>query len=322
MNDQRKVTRRNTLLAATALAAATVTFGPARAQQPISGSAAQKKSEDERTGSSEGQVTEGIVKLADSEIEYFSQGQGEAVVLLPGGSLAVDYLKGLAQDLADAGYRTVRVNPRWAGKSTGSEANITLHTLAADVAGVIQDLKLGQVHVAGHAFGNRVARMLAADHPEQVRSVILLAAGGKVEPKVSVQRAGNTIFDPASSEPQILEAMKYFLGDPGDPAEDPAKAWQVIKASRSPKSAAIQRTARQATPLDAWWAPAGQQKYLVLQGSDDQAAPPENGELLKQQLGGRVMMVSIPGAGHLMVITQLKKVASAVVSFLREELPQ
>jgi len=60
----------------------------------------------------------------------------------------------------------------------------------------------------------------------------------------------------------------------------------------------------------------------VLQGSDDQAAPPENGELLKQQLGERVMIVSIAGAGHLMVITQPKKVASAVVSFLREELPQ
>ena len=87
MNDQRKVTRRNTLLAATALAAAAVTFGPTQAQQPTSGAAAQKKSEDERTGSSAGQVTEGIVKLADSEIEYFSQGQGEAVVLLPAGSL-------------------------------------------------------------------------------------------------------------------------------------------------------------------------------------------------------------------------------------------
>jgi pimeloyl-ACP methyl ester carboxylesterase len=137
-----------------------------------------------------------------------------------------------------------------------------------------------------------------------------------------VQRAGNTIFDPASSEPQILEAMKYFLGDPGDPAEDPAKAWQVIKASRSLKTGAIQSAARQVTPLDAWWAPGGQQKYLVLQGSDDQAAPPENGELLKQQLGERVMIVFIPGAGHLMVITQPKKVVSAVVSFLRKELPQ
>jgi pimeloyl-ACP methyl ester carboxylesterase len=127
-------------------------------------------------------VQEGMVKLADSNIEYFSEGKGEAVVLLPGGSLTVGYMEGLSHALAKAGYRAVRINFRGAGKSTGSGQGVTLHTLAADVAGVIQELKLGPANVAGHAFGNRVARTLAADHPELVHSVILFAAGGKVPP--------------------------------------------------------------------------------------------------------------------------------------------
>lgn len=273
---------------------------------------------DKQTGGPADQVAQGIVKLEESEIEYFSQAQGEVVVLLPGGSLAAGYLEKLAQELANAGYRAVRINPRRAGKSTGSEANITLHTFAADVAGVIEDLKLGRVHMAGHAFGNRVARMLAADQPQQVRSVVLLAAGGMVEPRAPVQHALNTIFNPAASEPQLFEAMKYMVGDPSDPAEDPAKAWQVLKPSLSPKTAGIQGIALKATPQAAWWAPPGQQKYLVVQGSLDQAAPPENGQLLKQQLGERVKIVSIAGAGHLLAMTQPKKVASAMVSFFRE----
>jgi pimeloyl-ACP methyl ester carboxylesterase len=74
----------------------------------------------------------------DSDIEYFSQGQGETIVLLPFGSLTVGYMKGLSQDLADAGHRVVRINFRGSGKSTGSGKGITLHTLADDVAGVIQ----------------------------------------------------------------------------------------------------------------------------------------------------------------------------------------
>jgi pimeloyl-ACP methyl ester carboxylesterase len=300
MNDQRKLTRRETLLAATAFAASAVTFEQTRAQQP---------------------TAEGVVKLADSEIEFFSQGQGEAVALLPGGSLSVAYLEGLAQELAQAGYRIVRINPRGAGNSTGSEANITLHTFAADVAGVIHDLKLGRVHVAGHAFGNRVARMVAADQPQLVHSFILLAAGGMVEPKEPVQRALKTIFDPAASEEQISVAMKYMVGDPGNATEDPAEAWQALKPSLSPKAAGIQGIAMKVTPVDTWWAPPGQQKYLIVQGTDDQAAPPENGQLLKQQLGERATIVSILGAGHLMAITQPKKVASAMVSFLREGLP-
>src|SRR6266446_35175 len=33
-------------------------------------------------------------------------------------------------------------------------------------------------HMTAHAFGNRVARTIAADHPEQVLSVILPGVGG------------------------------------------------------------------------------------------------------------------------------------------------
>ena len=56
-------------------------------------------------------VEMGIVKLANSNIEYFSRGQGETVVLLPGGTLTVGYLDGLAELLAKAGYRALQTPP-------------------------------------------------------------------------------------------------------------------------------------------------------------------------------------------------------------------
>ena len=58
-------------------------------------------------------------------------------------------------------------------------------------------------------------------------------------------------------------------------AEDIVNAWQILKPCRAPQAAGIQWTAQEGTPLSTWWAPAGRQKYLVLQGTDDQAAPPE-----------------------------------------------
>ena len=121
-------------------------------------------------------VQEGVVKLADSNIEYFSQGQGESIVSLPFGGLTVGYMQELSNDLANAGYRVVRINFRGSGKSTGPGDGITLHTLAADVAGVIRTLNLGKVNIAGHAFGNRVARTLAADHRWFAVSFYLLQA--------------------------------------------------------------------------------------------------------------------------------------------------
>ena len=122
-------------------------------------------------------VETGLIKVGDANIQYFSQGQGEVVVLLPGGSLTVGYMEGLAEALADAGYRAVRINFRGAGKSTGPSKGVTLHTLTADVAGVIEALNLQPANVAGHEFGNRVARTLAADRPELVRDVIVFAPG-------------------------------------------------------------------------------------------------------------------------------------------------
>ena len=256
---------------------------------------------------------EGIVKLTDSNIQYFSQGQGKPIVLLPFGGLTVGYMADLSQRLADAGYRVIRINFRGSGKSTGSGEGITLHTLAQDVAGVIEALNLGPVNVGGHAFGNRVARTLAADRPEIVQSVILFAAGGKVPPKPPGEHALQTIFNPASTDADILKQMKYMVGDP---AEIPI-AWQAIKPSRAPEVAGLQKTAMNNTPLKDWWAPPGRMKYLILQGTDDQIALPENGELLKEELGARATLVSFPGAGHLLLVTEPKKVVAAVVSFLQ-----
>jgi len=255
---------------------------------------------------------EGMVKLTASNIEYFSQGQGAPIVLLPFGGLTVGYMEGLSQDLADAGYRVVRINFRGSGKSTGSAQDVTLHTLAADVAGVIEALKLGPTNVAGHAFGNRVARTVAADHPELVRTVILFAAGGKVPPTPDGEHALKTIFNPASTDAEVLNDMKYMVGNPAHIQ----MAWQIIKPCRAPQVAGIEGKAMEDTPLKDWWAPQGQMKYLVVQGTDDQIAPPKNGELLKQELGARVTLVSFPGAGHLFLVTEAKKTADAVVAFL------
>lgn len=259
-------------------------------------------------------VQEGVVKLADSNIEYFSQGQGESIVLLPFGGLTVGYMQELSQDLADAGYRVVRINFRGSGASTGPEQNVTLHTLADDVAGVIKTLQLGKVDIAGHAFGNRVARTLAADHPELVRSVTLFAAGGKVPPAPPGERALQAIFNPASTDDDILRQMKYMVGD----AAEIPKAWQAIKPCRAPRAAGIQRKAMQSTPLNDWWAPPGEIKYLAVQGSHDQIAPPENGEMLKREMGARVTLVTFPNAGHLFIVTEPDKAAAVVISFLRQ----
>ena len=127
------------------------------------------------------------------------------------------YLNSLAEG-AQGCYRVVGINFRVSGKSTGSSKGVTLQTMANDVTGVIQALKLGPIHVTGNDFGNRVARMLAASHPELTRSVILLAAGGKIQPKPAAAHALQIIFNPASTDAEVLAAMPYLVSNPADSA--------------------------------------------------------------------------------------------------------
>jgi pimeloyl-ACP methyl ester carboxylesterase len=55
---------------------------------------------------------------------------------------------------------------------------------------------------------------------------------------------------------------------------------------------------------------------LVIQGLDDTAAVPENGNILKRENEERVRLVSIENAGHFLIYEQPKQVAEEIISFL------
>lgn len=259
-------------------------------------------------------INRGYAELGEARIEYFIQGEGSPVVLLPGGGLSTEYLKPLALALAEAGYQTIRINPRGAGQSQGSAEDASMHTMAGDVIGVLQALGLRKVDMAGHAFGNRVARTVEHDAPEYVRSVICLAAGGVVQPRAEAAEALSLVFNPGASEEEIIQAMDYMVGDPANSAN----SWALVKASRFPDAAAVVGSASK-TPESSWAVPSGKNPFLIIQGTNDQIAPAENGELLKEELGDLAEVIPIEGAGHLMVINYAQETTEAVLHFINSK---
>ncbi|MFV0388199.1 MAG: alpha/beta fold hydrolase [Pyrinomonadaceae bacterium] len=260
------------------------------------------------------QFNSNLTQNGSVEIEYYTQGDGEqAIVLLPGGSLNINYLKGLSESLVGAEYMVILVNSRGAGKSSDFMTDeITLHDLANDVANVIERIDKGKVVVVGHAFGNRVARMLVADHPELVCKVVLLATGGKVTPSQEAQKALAVAFSNTSTTEEYLDAMKVMVGNP----KDEEIAWNAIKDSRAPNSGPIQTVASKNTDINDWWAPKSEIPFLALQGTKDIIAPPENTKLLKQDLGAQLAVVEIEGAGHLMCVTKPDLTSNEIKKFL------
>src|SRR6266850_6185221 len=123
-----------------------------------------------------------IVTDKDVRIEVIAEGAGPLVVILPSrGRDSEDYGE-VAAGIAKAGFRVLRPQPRGTARSTGPMSGLTLHDFARDVAMVIERAGGGPAVVAGHAFGNWVARMTAVDHPQLVRGVVILAAASKGYP--------------------------------------------------------------------------------------------------------------------------------------------
>ena len=73
------------------------------------------------------------------------------------------------------------VEPRGIGGRPPLADDATLHDLASDVIDALDAAGVAAAHFIGHALGNRVIRCAAVDRPERVRSLTLLAAGGRIE---------------------------------------------------------------------------------------------------------------------------------------------
>jgi pimeloyl-ACP methyl ester carboxylesterase len=249
------------------------------------------------------------VEAGETNIEVRMLGAGPTLVLLPGLGRSSHDLNACAVALVSAGYRTVLPEPRGMGGSTGRLDDITLHDLAGDVAAVIERLCDAPVVLIGHAFGNRIARCVAADHPELVRLVALLSSSGKVQPTPEIAEAirlAQAVDTPSDLRARAVRAAWFARGSDISPWLD---GW-----SQSVMHAYLAAAA--ATPLDDWWT-AGTADVLIVQGLCDVSAPVANGRLLRDEIGSRATLIELADVGHAVPVEKPELCAETIVSFLR-----
>ena len=249
-----------------------------------------------------------LVAAGDVQIETIAEGEGPPVVILPSRGRGPEDYDEVARAIAMAGYRVLRPQPRGIGGSRGPMKGLTLHDLARDVAAVIEHAASGPAILVGHAFGNWVARMTAADHPRLVRGVAILAAAAKSYPK-ALAEAVTKCADPSLSDAERLKYLQFAFFAPGHDASEWLEGFY-------PEVNASQRAAGLATPQAEWWG-AGGAPLLDLQAEHDAFRPRGTANDLREEFGERVTVVTIADAGHALVPEQPQAVVAALLGWMR-----
>jgi len=256
-------------------------------------------------------VARSFVTRGDARLEVLTQGKGPAVVLLPSLGRGAEDFDAIAERLAAAGYRVLRPQPRGIGQSTGPWDGVNLQDLAKDIAAAIEHDKCGPAFVVGHAFGNRVARMLATDRPELVRAVSLVAANvGHAPSPPDVRAAIRMSADTNAPDDERLKALQFVFFAPGNDARAWLKGWH-------PEVLAGQRIAGDRTPRTLDYA-AGRAPILYIQPSHDPLARVNEAEEYRQAVGDRVTVVVIQNSSHAVIAEQPDAVADALIVFARK----
>ncbi|MBS1249185.1 MAG: 3-oxoadipate enol-lactonase 2 [Chloroflexi bacterium] len=114
-----------------------------------------------------------ILHLDDINLYYEITGQGDPLVFIHGlGSSTRDWEA--QADFFAKRYQVILFDVRGHGKSAKPPGPYSIPLFAADTAKLIEKLTTAPVHVVGISMGGMIAFQLAIDHPEMLKSLVIV----------------------------------------------------------------------------------------------------------------------------------------------------
>ncbi|GIW45397.1 MAG: 3-oxoadipate enol-lactonase [Candidatus Binatia bacterium] len=247
-------------------------------------------------------------------VHFLDEGEGSPLVLLHG-------LGGSARvwDEAAEGFvryhRVIRPDLRGFGQSDHPPGPYAIEDYTADLAALLDHLRLDQAHVLGISMGGVIAQRFVLDYPERVRSVVLVSTSSEVGPRA--QAAWLRLAD-------LIESRGFGEGSadasrsvsPAFAARYPEKVRALGEATRQcdPRAYAAAARAVAAYNFTAELARV-RQPVLILQGLDDQLTPPGGSVKMARALP-HARLLFVPEAGHNLPMEQPQAFVFSVLGFL------
>jgi pimeloyl-ACP methyl ester carboxylesterase len=245
--------------------------------------------------------------------EPFGDPADPPILLVMGiGASMLWWEEGFCRMLASGGRFVIRYDHRDTGRSVTYEVGRPGYTggdLLADAAGVLDAYAIPAAHIVGVSAGGGFAQLLALDHPERVRSLVLISTSPalpgyrELPPPAEqfgqfVQAARVDWSDSDSAIDYLVDYMRVLAGGrrPFDEAAAREFVRRDVERSRDVEALqnhdAIRDDNRERKPLSSIDAPT-----LVIHGSADPMFPIEHGQALAGEIPGTRLLI-LDDAGH------------------------
>ena len=188
-------------------------------------------------------VKSGRIEVDGILYHYQIRGQGAPLLLLHGGLGSTDMFNPIMPVLA-AKRQIIGVDLQGHGRTPLGSRAISMPAMGADMAAILKKLGYGPVDVVGYSMGAGVAFQLAAQHPQQVRRLVLVSgsfakdgfypemveAQAQVSSKLAdsmkdtpMYKSYAAVAPNPSDFPKLLDAMGDMMKKPFDWSADAPK---------------------------------------------------------------------------------------------------
>jgi pimeloyl-ACP methyl ester carboxylesterase len=236
--------------------------------------------------------------------------------------------------LAEAGYRAVAFDQR--GYSSGARPDrisaYATRLLMDDALAVADALGYSHFHLVGHDWGGQLAWLLAAEHPDRVRTLTVLSRPHPAAFAAAMRTDGaqperskhhRAFLDPTTAERMLADGARRFrrsLSSQGVADVDIAAYLEVL-GQPDALDAALNwyRAAAEAargSVLAASDVPAVQVPTLYLWGEDDATVGEAAARGTASHVTGRYHFEVLPGVGHFVTDQAGERVTESLLSHL------
>jgi aminoacrylate hydrolase len=121
------------------------------------------------------------VSIGDADIYYEDKGEGPPLVLVPGLAGSGAFFISQVSEFSKS-FRTIVHDHRGAGRSTHSRIHYSVEQMADDTLRLMDALGIDSAHLVGHSTGGAIGQVIATEHPERLRSLVLSATWAGPDP--------------------------------------------------------------------------------------------------------------------------------------------